>query len=703
LNFESKRVETFTTQYVLEIAVLPLDAVQSERENCFRGDDGMKRIFLWLPAVGFVVACAGNSESQDNDTDSGADGDTGSDTDADADADSDSDNDTDADADADTDSDTDADTDADTDTDTDADTDTDSDSDTDSEGDTDTEKSGDSDSSADTASARTCQYACLPHCLSWEGTERDGTCEGDLRCCEGAEVPSDGTDTDTPESPDTTTATEVDTGSDSDTENTPVWFDDTDTAVDDGPIPENDDLVVLDPADRRQQFEGWGTSLCWFGNVVGGFSDDHRTAIADLLFDLQKGLGLNMVRYNVGGGDAPGHDHMGFGREMEGFKPTENGSYDWDADPRQRWMLEAAVARVAPDEYIGEAFSNSPPWWMTVSGCASGNSGTANNLRDDRVDDFAAYLSDVVKHFKDDWGISFRTVEPLNEPNADWWNANGGQEGCHVGRAQQGQVILALRSALDENGLSDVMVAAPDESGIDETIDTFNSYSAGVKEAVFQINTHIYGGSRRTALRDVAKAAGKNLWSSEVDGSGAPAPFDQWTHNHDDIEPGIDIANRVIMDINDMGVNGWVFWQAVESEQAQISLNKNWGMLHADFENGTEQYWMTKKYYAMKQFTRAVRPGSVVIGHDKANIVAFYHPGYKTLSIVHRNSSQWDVNWAYDLSGFTALPETAIMIRTSANENFESLPKRRIENGRLVAPIKSKSITSFILTGVEIP
>ena len=652
--------------------------------------------------VVFFVACSGKSKSAENDTDSSADGD--SDTDADGDSDGDSDGDADGDADGDTDTDSDTDSDGDSDVGPPSSDDSDfgafDDSESDSPTIADTATVGDDSNSS---GEFTCQYACLPHCRSWDGTEMDGTCDGDLRCCDGADVPTDNVDTGSVEEtdPPSDTDTVVDTATQ--LEDTSLWFTDTETAVDDGTIPDNDDLVVLDPENTRQQFEGWGTSLCWFGNVVGGYGDENREAIADLLFDLEKGIGLNMVRYNIGGGDAPSHNHMGAGREMEGFKPSEDGAYDWDADPRQRWMLEAAIARIAPNEFIGEAFSNSPPWWMTVSGCASGNSGTVNNLRDEMVDDFAIYLTDVVKHFKDEWGILFRTVEPLNEPNADWWGANGGQEGCHVGRTQQGQVILALRSALDDADLSDVMVAAPDESGIDETIDTYNSYSAGVKAALFQINTHIYGGSKRTTLRDLAQSEGKNLWSSEVDGSGAPAPFDQWTHDHDDIAPGIDIANRVIMDVNDMGVNGWVFWQAVESEQAQINLNKNWGMIHADFEDGTERYWLTKKYYAMKQFTKAIRPGGVVIGHGTANILAYYHPMYKTLSIVHRNSSDWNVNWAYDLSGFETLPETAIMIRTSASENFESLPKRRIENGRLVAPINAKTITSFILTGVEIP
>lgn len=387
----------------------------------------MKKLFLLLVIV-FFAACSGNSKSKDNDTDSASDGDTDSDadgdgdtdadadTDSDTDADSDADGDADGDTDADADADSDADGDNDTDSDADVDSDADSDSDTDSDGDSDTGKESDTDSLGDSASTD-CQYECLPHCRSWEGTEMNGACDGDLQCCSGAVVPTDDMDTDMEDEPDTTTGTMVDTGTE--TEDTTLWFTDTETSVDDGPIPENDELVVLDPANTKQQFEGWGTSLCWFGNVVGGYSDENRIAIADLLFDLEKGLGLNMVRYNIGGGEAPGHNHLGIGRNIEGFKPTKDGSYDWEADPRQRWMLEAAIARIDHDEYIGEAFSNSPPWWMTVSGCASGNSGTANNLQDDMVDDFTTYLSDVVKHFRDEWGITFRTVEPFNEPNAD--------------------------------------------------------------------------------------------------------------------------------------------------------------------------------------------------------------------------------------------------------------------------------------------
>src|SRR5580704_604744 len=47
-------------------------------------------------------------------------------------------------------------------------------------------------------------------------------------------------------------------------------------------------------------FEGWGTSLCWWAKVVGGYAN--RDDYAHLAFDFLK---LNIVRYNIGGGENP--------------------------------------------------------------------------------------------------------------------------------------------------------------------------------------------------------------------------------------------------------------------------------------------------------------------------------------------------------------------------------------------------------------
>ena len=44
--------------------------------------------------------------------------------------------------------------------------------------------------------------------------------------------------------------------------------------------------------------------------------------------------------------------------------------WDWEQDAGQRWVLLQARRRGA---CLFEAFSNSPPYWMTNSGRASGN------------------------------------------------------------------------------------------------------------------------------------------------------------------------------------------------------------------------------------------------------------------------------------------------------------------------------------------
>ncbi len=465
-----------------------------------------------------------------------------------------------------------------------------------------------------------------------------------------------------------------------------------------GPALTPDTVVDVEPTTTYQTTQGWGTSLCWFGNVIGGWSDVNRQAVADLLFDREQGLGLNIIRYNIGGGDAPNHNHMGRGKEMEGFKPSESGAYDWTADANQRSVLDAAIARIAAEELVLEAFSNSPPYWMTVSGCASGNGGT-DNLRSDYYDDFADYLAEVVLHFRDEWGISFRTLEAMNEPSISW-NANGGQEGCHFDRPRQAELLRQLRSTLDAKGLGEVLIAAPDEPGIDETLGSYESYDAATKAVVDQINTHVYWGSARSQLWAAAQRDGKVLWSSEVDGSGAPAPFDVFTHDHEDIAPGLDIADRITRDLRDMHVDGWVFWQAVESEQAQTSLNKNWGMLHVDFENGTEQWWMTKKYNVVKQYTRAIRPGYTMIDVGHPDAVAFVGTEDHKLVIVQRNATTTDSVYGYDLSQFSALGPGATVQRTSATEDYAELEARPIVDGILAVPVGPRSVTTFVVSDV---
>lgn len=137
-------------------------------------------------------------------------------------------------------------------------------------------------------------------------------------------------------------------------------------------------------------------------------------------------LGFNLARYNIGGGDDPAHKHMRPDCQMEGFQTTQGAPFDWTRDAPQRRMLQEAKKRGAN---IFEAASYSPPYWMTISGCSSGTKlAHQDNLRLDMYENFVNYLATVVKHFQDEEGVHFESLEPFNEPDTGW-TAGGRQEG----------------------------------------------------------------------------------------------------------------------------------------------------------------------------------------------------------------------------------------------------------------------------------
>ena len=287
------------------------------------------------------------------------------------------------------------------------------------------------------------------------------------------------------------------------------------------------DVIKLDPDNGSPLnggvFEGWGTSLCWWANRIG-YSDKLTDAAVDAFFDQTKGLKLNIVRYNIGGGDDPTHKHItrsdsnmpGFAQPVLGedgkIKVDENGlavfRYDWDRDRNQMNVLTKILKR-SPDTLV-EAFSNAPPYFMTWSGCSSGGVGEhkANNLRPEYVGKFADFLADVAKHFRDDLGIRLNSIEPFNESSSHFWIAySNKQEGCeYIDNQYKSRVILAIDKSLRDRDLRDgILIAVSDETSMDLTIDTYKELSPEAKKAVGRINTHSYSGTRREEIRSLAK------------------------------------------------------------------------------------------------------------------------------------------------------------------------------------------------------
>ena len=454
-------------------------------------------------------------------------------------------------------------------------------------------------------------------------------------------------------------------------------------------------------------FEGWGTSLCWWANRIG-YSDSLSQKAADLFYG-DDGLRLNIARFNIGGGDDPSHNHITrTDSNMPGYTKYNNGSvtYDWSADANQRNVLRKSI-EAAGDDMIVEMFSNSPPYYMTNSGCSSGaTDANKNNLKDDYYDDFAEYFAEVCYHYENEWGIDIQSVDAMNEPYTNYWKANSNkQEGCHFDQGNsQSKIILELQKSMDKRGLNDIIICGTDETSIDTQISSYNKLSSDAKTAIDRIDTHTYSGSKRSELKDLAVKEGKNLWMSEVDGGSTAGT------NAGQMGSALWLADRITLDMNELNSSAWIMWQVIDNHISKNGYNGNkdsgmpntnggfWGIAVADHDKN--DIILTKKYYGFGQYTRYIRPGMTLLKSSRTTLAA-YDKENQQLVIVAYNTSGSKKDMYFDLSGFDTTGATAQIIRTSATENWADAGTVKINGGSFNTSLPANSISTFIIDGVS--
>ena len=458
-------------------------------------------------------------------------------------------------------------------------------------------------------------------------------------------------------------------------------------------------------------FEGWGTSLCWWANRLG-YSDTLAQLAANSLFG-PDGLHLNIMRYNIGGGDDPAHDHITrTDSEVPGWLyPDDSGKgyrYDYTADHNQINVMQRAVAAAGEDAMV-EVFSNSPPYFMTQSGCSSGAlKAKDNNLRDDAVEDFAEYLAHVTAYIRGELGMPVVSLSPMNEPNTDYWAAySPKQEGCHVDKGRSQSAILeATADAIARYGLDGVLLAASDETNPKLQAEAIKGYSAKAKQAVGRINTHTYSDKGARSLAKLAASEGLNLWMSETDGSGTAGK------HAGEMSAALWLGQKIISDISALSPSAWVMWQAIDSHISAEGYNGNtdtgmvdvnggfWGVAVADHDKN--EIVLTQKYYGFGQFTRYIRPGSTLIPCNK-DALAAYDADAQTLTIVLVNADNKEKAVELNLSAFAKVGESAQAYRTSGSmangEHWAALDPLPTQDGRMNFPLKAHSITTLVIPG----
>lgn len=519
--------------------------------------------------------------------------------------------------------------------------------------------------------------------------------------------------------------------------------------------------ITPNPAYAGEPFEGWGTSLVWFANATGNYPEDVRQDLFDKVFG-DDGLRLNIARYNIGGGNAtdvpsylrPGGAVEGWwnpdldatdaqgeitatyadrDRYAAAWDADDPASYDFTADETQRWWIDALRDRIT----TWEAFSNSPPYFLTESGFVSGgiNNATSEQLAVADMEDFATYLTTVVEYIEAEHDIDFKTLDPFNEPNTNYWStrlgANGWptsasrQEGAHIGPSRQDAMIKVLAEELASEGTTtDVAISAMDETNPSIFTTNWNGWSAAAKSEVDQLNVHTYGTGDRLVVRDIAKASDKPLWMSEVEGNWDPDGFNQVN-----IENGLGMAGRIVDDLRELEPSAWVFWQPVEDLYNMEKVeNLNWGSIFVDFDCNAEgnserrladgdadpscQVLTNAKYNTVRNFTHYIRPGDRLIPTNDTQSTAALSSAGDAATIVHVNSGTNERALTVDLSKFgTIAPGATVTPIVTTESPASDVTANGLVAGQpvsvdaatqsAVVTVPAQSVTTLVISGVS--
>lgn len=501
---------------------------------------------------------------------------------------------------------------------------------------------------------------------------------------------------------------------------------------------------------EKMEPSGWGRER--------GFKNRYEE-LMHRLFEAENGLGLNIVRYNVGGGDDPQNDFINrTGAKIPGYISGE-GKYCWDADRQQIKVLRDAYKMIkeSGNKFWNTVFSVSPPYIWTYSGSSTGNRDARNdNLRWDKYKEFADYLLDVAEYIQNVQEIPVTEIEPMNEPTSGYWKyGSQKQEGCQFNNMPQPEIhkdyyvahkdpfhpdqysamskmyeILGeeLGNRKKAGRLQKVQITGVDETSIDATLESLERLTDKAYSYIEKISTHEYEGSKRKELAEFANRHKKPIWMSEVCYSGEKR--DKNAMDKSVFQMCRDIRN----DIYDMGISGWVEWQGIESLGENILWNSNWGIIHCLFEEtkwktgnradslgmspkqycvdenhklSPEQvtemgykrgdYEVTKQYYALGQYSRYLKAGYQIIDVGDKNAVAAISENNDRLVLIVVNEVPEEKGYSVQMNRVSNMSIISA-VRTDEKDSWKDVRKSiRINENRLSDQIPEKSITTYVI------
>lgn len=457
--------------------------------------------------------------------------------------------------------------------------------------------------------------------------------------------------------------------------------------------------VVQVSSTAAQTIQNIGASGAWWVNDLTRFAPATQQRVAELLFG-PSGIQLSAYRFNIGGG---GTGVAAGDRAPQTFLVSP-GRYDWNRDPGGTTFLRYA-AQYGVSDIVG--FVNSAPAVWTSNGKACGG-----DLQSGSTQAYAGYLADIVTHFRAE-GVKINYISPMNEPRVSFSDCH--QEGMHVAPGQRDDIGRAVGQTLASRA-PDTRVIADESDHVDKFLSEVPQWigQPGTAPYVAALAHHTYDFPSDTTLAKIpamAKRYGKTTWATELCCWNNPVNPAYGAQYDPTITGGLGMASMMYRDFTVAGDSAFHWWTALSKvmgcnpaadASCATSVNNvgyNDGLIYFDpnyASNGNQNLYVTKRFYALGQYSKFVRPGSVrhpVTGAPSGvQITATFLNGNWTLVVNNLNKSAQAVNVQLPSGGVTA----SGAYRTSASENLATIGLPTVSGSTASLNLPAQSITTYV-------
>jgi O-glycosyl hydrolase len=395
---------------------------------------------------------------------------------------------------------------------------------------------------------------------------------------------------------------------------------------------------VIEPEKEYQSIDNFGASDAWSIQQIGVWPVEKRKTMATWLFSTEndeegnpKGIGLSLWRFYIGAGSKEQGDSSKIDnplRRSECFLMPD-GTYNWNKQWGQRqFMQEAKLLGVR--QFLGFIYS-APTYW-TKNGLATnlGRNGTFN-LHDDKYDDFANYVADVVEGIEKNDGIRFNYISPFNEPDGHWnWDGRG-QEGTAATKFEIAKTVKLISREFEKRKL-DTKIIGPESSDLQclydlephiksdrgyqiqsyYTSDSTESYIGNLYNVPNITAGHSYWTttpvdrlrSIRMNLNNTIKANNVRFWQSELCVMSNDEEIGGGNKKDLTMKTALYIARVIHHDMVYANSSAWHWWLAVSTGDYKD------GLIYTNIDSsGVDgSYTDSKLMWALGNYSRFIRP-----------------------------------------------------------------------------------------------